>query len=354
MIGPSLNAKGGITTVVNGYIDAGLFDKWGIIYLNTHTEGSIVSKALVVISAMTKLLILLLKNDVALLHVHSAQTVSFWRKSIFMIVALLTKCPFIFHLHGSEFMQFYNKRCGRLAKWMVRFILKKSSRVIALSSQWKDNLLSIENTANVVCIYNSVLVPTVHSALRRHKRKNTLLFLGRLGERKGIYDLLEAVSQIKINFPDVILKCGGDGEIDKVAKRAEELGISKNIEILGWIRGKNKQKMLDEAAIYVLPSYNEGLPMGILEAMAEGLPVVSSTVGGIPDAIASGSDGILIEAGDIDAIVDSIERLLTDSELRINMGKAARQKIIDEFSANKILPEIENLYRELKAVPIIS
>lgn len=352
MIGPSINSMGGIATVVNGYISAGLFDKWGVIYLNTHVEGSKLKKLSVAVNAMSRLLILLIKRDVALLHVHSAQGVSFWRKFIFMLVALAAKCPVIFHLHGCEFMQFYNDRCGRLAKWLVRFVLRRSSRVVALSSQWKDNLLSIENNANVVCVFNSVLVPETHDVPPQNKRGSILLFLGRLGERKGTYDLLEAISRIKEKYPDVILKCGGDGELDKVAVRIDELGISDNVEILGWVKGSDKQVLLTEAAIYVLPSYNEGLPMGILESMEAGLPVVSSTVGGIPDAIDSGLDGILIKAGDIDALVDAIDTLLSDSELREKMGIAARNKIIKKFSAEKILPQIEDMYRELGAMPV--
>ncbi len=350
MIGPSIDSMGGISTVVNGYIDAGLFHRWSIVYLETHVEGSKLSKLSVALKALLKMIILLLKRDVALVHVHSAQGVSFWRKSVYILVAFIARCPVIFHLHGCEFMQFYNDRCGKLAKKFVCLILEKSSYVISLSSQWKRNILQIAKNANVVCVYNSVLVPPVRPLTPQKKRSPVLLFLGRLGKRKGIYDLLDAVATVKSKIPNVKLKCGGDGELTQVSAKAEDLGILDNVDILGWVRGNDKQILLDEASIYVLPSYDEGLPMGILEAMSNGLPVVASTVGGIPDAIDTGIDGVLIEPGDLDALVSSIETLLLNAELRGKMGNAARNKIKIKFSADKILPQIEDLYRSIGAV----
>jgi len=345
---------GGIATVVRNYEDAGLFEKWGIIFLSTHAEGSAPTKVFSAIYALYRFITLLLRRRVALLHVHSAQYTSFWRKSIFILVAFTAGCPVIFHLHGCEFMIFYNERCGWLGKRFVRFILAKSSVVVALSTQWVQNIARISSKVNVVCVYNSVTVPAAQNALPQKDRLPILLFLGRLGSRKGTYDLLEALVRVKDEVPNVVLKLGGDGELEQVVDRAKELGLEQNIEIMGWVRGDQKSSLLNEAAIYVLPSYNEGLPMGILEAMSVGLPVISTTIGGIPDAIDSGIDGILIEPGDIDGLVHAIERLLHDADYRQGMGNAAREKVVHKFSAEKVIPQLEKLYRELGATPAVS
>ena len=354
MLGPSGSAMGGIATVIRNYEEAGLFEKWGIIFLTTHAEGSASIKIFSAVYALYRFTMLLMQRRVALLHVHSAQHTSFWRKSIFVLVAFAAGGPVIFHLHGCEFMKFYNEGCGRIGKRFIRYILAKSSIVIALSTQWVQNIERISRKAHVVCVYNSVIVPAVQGALPQKKRQPILLFLGRLGSRKGTYDLLEALVRVKDKIPNVILKLGGDGELEQVMDRAKELGVERNIEILGWVRGDQKRSLLNEAAIYILPSYNEGLPMGILEAMSVGLPVISTTVGGIPDAIDSGIDGMLIEPGDVDGLAHAIERLLHDADFRQGMGNAAREKVVHNFSAEKVIPQLENLYRELGAAPAVS
>jgi glycosyltransferase involved in cell wall biosynthesis len=352
MMGPSINSLGGVASVVNGYIQAGLFDRWDVDYLNTHVEGTKANKLATALSALFGLLWLLLKDDVALVHIHASERVSFWRKLIYILIALAARRPVVFHLHGGAFIQFYTDRCGRLAKWIVRFVLEKSACVIGLSSQWKSNILGIAPRAKAVSIFNSVSVAPSCNALPQQGRRNILLFLGRLGQGKGTYDLLEAVARVRPAFPDIELQCGGDGELQQVAQWAKELGIEENIKILGWVKGEEKQRLLAEAAVYVLPSYIEGMPMGVLEAMAVGVPVITTTVGGIPDVINSGVDGILIEPGDVDALANAIALLLEDVDMRVKIGMAAKQKIMDCFSAEKILPQLEAVYRSLGAVPL--
>lgn len=352
MMGPSINSMGGVASVVNGYIHAGLFDRWEVVYLDTHVEGTKVQKLATAVNALFGLLGLLLKGEVALLHVHASERVSFWRKFIYIMIAFVARCPVVFHLHGGAFMQFYADRCGRLAKWIVRFVLKESTCVIALSSQWKIKLRSIAPGANVVCIFNSVSIPALRDSVPLQDRRPVLLFLGRLGKGKGTYDLLEAVARILPVFPNVELLCGGDGELEQVAARAKELGIGDNVKILGWVKGEEKQRLLDEAAVYVLPSYIEGMPMGVLEAMAAGVPVITTTVGGIPDAINPGVDGILIEPGDVNALSNAITSLLENADMRVNIGTAGRQKIVESFSAEKVVPQLEAIYRDLGAVPL--
>jgi len=349
MIGPSNKSLGGIATVVNGYTDAGLFDRWNIVYLCTHIEGTKFNKMSAAIKSLINLFVLLLKRNVSLVHVHSAQGVSFWRKFVFILVAFSFSCPVVFHLHAGRFMNFYHDRCGKIQQWLIRFVLRKSARIIVLSCQWEEHIFSLSPESKIVKVFNAVDVKKSRIVPDQKNRKPVLLYLGRLNKLKGIYDLLEAINRVRITYPDILLKCGGDGELDYVSKRVAELGIDSNVKILGWVSGDKKQALMDEASIYVLPSYFEGLPMGVLESMADSLPVVASAVGGIPDVIDSGKDGILIAAGDIDALVDAIEQLLGDAALRSEIGQAARKKIVDKFSMEIVLPQIEKIYRELGA-----
>ena len=123
------------------------------------------------------------------------------------------------------------------------------------------------------------------------------------------------------------------------------------MQVLGWVSGAAKERELAQATIYVLPSYAEGLPMGVLEAMAAGTPTIATTVGGIPDAIEDEVTGFLVEPGDIQTLTERIAQLLADAELRSRFAVAARAKIVSTFSADAVLAQLERLYGKLGAQP---
>lgn len=347
---PASTERGGIYSVIDVYKQSGLFDRWPVVYIGTYTSGTYWNKILVAVVALWQYMGLLITGRVALVHAHSASRASFWRKSIFILLAFAARRPVLLHLHGAEFDKFYNNECGQVRKWFVRFVFSHVDRVVTLSSRWKDFVLQIAEAAVAVRIFNPVRV-SVESYNPAVRQDNNLLFLGRLGQRKGIFDLLEALALIRLRVPAIKLQCGGDGDVMSVKARAQELGVGECVEFLGWVSGAAKERVLSEATVYVLPSYAEGLPMGILEAMAAGAPIVASSVGGIPDAIEDGVDGFLIEPGDVDALVDRITRLLLDREKRSAFSHAAREKALSTFSPESILPQVEELYANLGAVP---
>ena len=115
---------------------------------------------------------------------------------------------------------------------------------------------------------------------------------------------------------------------------------------------RQRTELLATASIYVLPSYAEGLPISILEAMSAGLPVVTTPVGGIPEAITDGEEGLLVPTGNAEALSDAIQRLLSDSELREAMGSRGQAKFDTCFNANVVLPQLESMYRDLGVLPV--
>jgi glycosyltransferase involved in cell wall biosynthesis len=174
-----------------------------------------------------------------------------------------------------------------------------------------------------------------------------VLFLGLVGRRKGIYDLLEAFKEALNQVPEIHLTVGGNGEVEKARLLADNLEINKNITFAGWVGGEQKEHLLKRASFYVLPSYNEGLPVSLLEAMSWNMPVISTRVGGIPELVDHGIDGFLIDAGDQKSLSESIALLARNEKLRQQMGDNARRKIENNFSREVVLPELENLYQSL-------
>jgi glycosyltransferase involved in cell wall biosynthesis len=349
MLGTSPDTRGGIASVVRVYQQHGLFEKYGIRYIVTHCDGSQAKKAARALAALFEYCGALVSRP-RLIHIHLSSRASFWRKLPFFLLAFLNRIPTILHLHGAEFAVFHDQECGRARKAMVRFVFDHSDRIVVLSGAWKEWVHGMCANPRVIVIYNPVSVPPV--APWRDRARGDVLSLGKLGERKGSYDLLQAVTKMTTARPDLRLLLGGDGEVERVRARARELGIDDRVRLLGWVRGEEKERLLSSAALYTLPSYNEGLPMSVLEAMAAGLPILTTPVGGIPEAVTHGVEGILVDPGDVRALADALNRLLGDRELARQMGEAARRKVEKLFSANAVLPNVEALYEEMGVRPV--
>lgn len=342
MVGPSPKSRGGIASVVGSYEQAGLFEKWPIVYLSSHVEGSKKKKLRAAYMSLTIFLRLLLSRRAKLLHVHVARRTSFWRKAMFIILAYSMRCPVFVHLHSGGFPDFYWKECGPIKKRIVRFILDRADRLIVLSSQWWELLSSITKNARITKIPNFIVRTQGENLFRREN--NSVLFLGRLSEEKGFFDLMEAAALITRRVPDFKLRCGGEGDIASIKAYIEKLGIQRTVDLLGWVGDDERCKLLDSSAIFVLPSYVEGLPMSVIEAMSKAIPVVASSVGGIPDVIEDGKDGKLIFPGDIKGIADALIDLLDDAAMRARMGQAGKKTVERRFTADNVLPILESMY----------
>ncbi|HJU99827.1 MAG TPA: glycosyltransferase family 4 protein [Burkholderiaceae bacterium] len=347
MIGTRFDTMGGISSVVNVYRAAGLFDRYPIRYVATHADGGAVTKALIALRALATFVWLLVTGQVGLLHIHVSSRASFWRKLPFFVLAHAARRPTIVHIHSGAFHTFYDG-CGKLGKALIRYVLDHASRVVVLSQTWKRWVESVSSNGHVTAIYNPVLLAAdAPASPAGAAARPTVLVLGRIGKNKGSYDLLEAARRIHDEIPGLSLQMGGDGELEQMRAAAASARLADCVQLLGWVSGDAKQQAMGRARVYALPSYNEGLPMSVLEAMAAGLPVVTTPVGGIPEAVSDGVEGYLITPGDVDALADRLKRLLQDGALAARMGQAARRKIEQTFSTDVILPRIAALYGEL-------
>jgi glycosyltransferase involved in cell wall biosynthesis len=282
------------------------------------------------------------------MHVHCALRASFWRKAIFMSMAMLAGCPVIFHLHGGGFKHFYETECGALRRRIIRFFLDRSTYIIVLSERWRAWIDGISANRSIVCIPNPVAVPEGPSP---RPRENLVLFLGRLERNKGVFDLLDAVSRAQKQIPDLRLVCAGDGDIESATRYAEKVSVRGAVSFPGWIGPAEKQSLMDRAAVCVLPSYAEGLPMSLLEAMACGLPVIATDVGGIPDLVADGVSGLLYTPGDIATLERLLCGLMRDPELGKRMALAARETVRLRFDAASAVAQLEEIYASVGLTP---
>jgi glycosyltransferase involved in cell wall biosynthesis len=341
MIGTDEATRGGIAAVVGVMRRHGLFERWGACYVPTHCDGSAWRKAQRALAACLRVGGGLLRDRIALLHVHTASGPSFWRKSLFIAAAQLAGVPYLLHVHGGGFEDFYRRRCGPLAQAWVRRALRRSHAVLALSQQWHDILRSIAPGCRCVVVPNPVEVPARAAPL--DGAPPTVLFLGLVAHSKGVADLAQAWPGVRNAVPDARLVVAGSGdELDALRARFD----AESVVFPGWIGGAEKEAWLQRAWAFVLPSHREALPMAILESMAWGVPVVATRVGGVPLAVRDGETGLLVEPRDVAALERALVALLRDDALRRRMGRAGRQRAIELFSADAQLQRVEALWRE--------
>lgn len=338
-------ARGGMRAVVEGYQADGIFDRWNVVLLNPHAEGALSVRLKMAASALCRFFWMLLTQQVALVHCHSAMRGSFWRKSIFALLARIFGIPVLFHLHGSEMKTFVNSQPKALQS-LIAWILSKQTVVVVLSRSWFDYIKDIAPAAKVEVMPNYVNLPQLPARIADADDGLTqVLFLGLVGLRKGVYDLLPAFKRALSQAPGLRLTIGGNGEVDKAQAMANDLGISDKVHFAGWVSGADKLRLLSQAQVYTLPSHNEGLPVSLLEAMSWNVPVVTTRVGGIPELVRDGIDGLLIDAGDQIALGNALASLALNIELRTRMGAEARSQVARTFSADVVLPRLDGLYR---------
>jgi glycosyltransferase involved in cell wall biosynthesis len=342
MVGVDPALPGGISAVVRCYRDHGLFARWPVRYLVSYRGRPLALQARVMTIAGARLTAALLRREVALLHVHSASRGSFWRKSSFCAAAWLFRVPFLFHLHSGEFDNFYRQECHALGRWWIRWILRRAAAVAVLSPGWLDVVRAIEPSARVSVLPNPVSIPVRPSDVAAECRR--VLFLGRLRRGKGVFDLLDALPTLLERHPQLRVCIAGDGELDAVHRHARQAGVDGAIELPGWIEGAAKDRELARADILVLPSYHEGLPLCVLEAMAQGVPVVATRVGGIPDALDDGACGVLVEPGRVDQLAAALTALADDPAHRRRLAQAARVRATEMFGAPGVCAAVSRLW----------
>jgi glycosyltransferase involved in cell wall biosynthesis len=159
--------------------------------------------------------------------------------------------------------------------------------------------------------------------------------------------MLEEAGVLRALVPGLRIECAGDGDLGKVQRYAQALNMGARVKLRGWLDRKAAEGLLARASVFVLPSYVEGLPMSLLEAMAMGCPVVATCVGGIPDIVEDGVNGLLVRPGDPHALAGALARVLRDKALASRLGEAARATVADRFTAERSLARLEKIYAGL-------
>ncbi len=340
----TLSTKGGMVSVVKNYLN---YKNWGdyhIKFIPTHLDSNKWIVMAFFAIQFVKIWLTVKTGHYEIAHLHTAERGSFWRKSFLLDFFQRNGIKVILHHHAAEFEDFYTK-CNEQQKKKIQKTLAKADVNIVLSERLIPMIKEKEPKANVKVLYNAV---ATYSSNPYSSDSKNILFMGRLGIRKGTFDLIEAIKKLDSQLPQDIqfLLCGDMGE-DAVRAKIKELNIEHRIAHIGWIDGKQKKDFISKTMINCLPSYNEGLPMTILETMAAGIPNISTSIASIPEVIKNGENGFLIKPGDTEALSSKILELVQNESLRTRFSQNSFTLITDNFSIDNHVNSLKKIYDSL-------
>lgn len=337
IIGPDPGSQGGIG-VLMGHLQETTSARTSLHFVNPGSSG--VRRFPAFLFAAHKIVRSRRKMD--LVHFNVASRGSTLRKVILSLVAKTCRIPYIIHLHGGSYRQFIHS----LKPWQKLFVVNffsSAQRILVLGESWQDYISTAFGIDKVRIGILPNAVPGPEKVDNLVARDGYMIFSGRLSESKGVRDLLMAIMKIS---PKVSWRLGLAGDYDASLPVAElhQLSRDPRIVLLGWLSQEELGRELDKASIYVLPSHAEGLPLGLLDAMAHSCVPVATPVGAIPEVLVDNYNGILVEVGSPDSLAIHLERLLSDSHKIQNIQKQARRTWEESYSMTYYRAKLDEIY----------
>jgi glycosyltransferase involved in cell wall biosynthesis len=342
-IGPEFNGqRGGMASVLEVYSKSIPHFNFISTYHNRNTLYNIFYYCRSVIKFIGKLIG---NRKIKIVHLHSASRGSFLRKSILIIIAKLFRKKTVLHMHGGEFKIFY-QQSGSF-QFLIRYILNTVDELVCLSDEWKNYFDSVTKNKQSIILNNPVIFPGTVEENKINLPVN-ILFLNHVTSKKGVFDVVEVFIKNKAwlkNTFKLVIAGAGEGT-EKLQSILAEDKDPDFIEFKGWISGKEKEKLLKDSNIFILTSYNEGLPMSILEAMSYGKPVIATKVGGIPRIVKPGENGWLVEPGDTIALKEIFEQIKSNLPALPTFSNNSL-KIVQDYSPEKVNEKLNEIYAGL-------
>jgi glycosyltransferase involved in cell wall biosynthesis len=273
-------------------------------------------------------------------HVHMAARGSMYRKAIVVTLAKALRRPVILHVHaGSGDIDAFADRLGGPRIRLLRAAFAIADRVLTVSSSSAATLRSRFVDADVVVVPNAP--PEVAPNPPRPEREEVeILFLGGFANPvKGGAILAEALPALLRRCPQARVRLAGPGD--------DPGALPAGAGWVGWLDPEAKDRVFREADLFVMPSLSEGLPVALLEAMARGLPIVVTRVGGVPEVVSDGVDAVLVEPGDPAALADGLAGLVEDPARRRALGDAAVERV-RRLADDDVYGRLDRIYDELR------
>jgi glycosyltransferase involved in cell wall biosynthesis len=285
-------------------------------------------------------------------HIATAFGLSFLKHSVCIVIARLFGSRVLLHPHCS--FHYLYERQSRAWQRIVRSIVGLCHGVIVISNEWKKLQevvpgCQIYYLPNAIDIKSYVEVGREKITSQSDKPSLHILYLGHLGKAKGSFDLVCAAKAVLEHGHELVFELVGQeqvfGDIEQLNTQIAKAGLEQFIYVRPGVPYEEKIELLRSADIFVYPSYHEGMPMAVMEAMACGLPIIATRVGGLPDLVCPGVNGILVPAGQPDQLADAILQLIRNPQMRHSMQINSLQLAQENFDVEKRVPRLLDIYQ---------
>lgn len=343
MVGMHLTkTRGGITTLTSAILNSALKHDYDFIYLASQAEDfRKFRKVLLALYAVTRFIAVCLLKRPSLVYIHVGSNASLYRESAFILLARLLGRPVLSHFHAGDIDNYYPQQ-PRLGKDFIRMAIGLSDAVIAVSQESARQLRQFVGASNILTIPNSIDTSAFSPGRKAGKGEAVrLLFVGAVGKLKGEEDLISALAILKASDLNLTVSFLGYGA-DSLAERCEELDITGLIDHLGPVSMDQRIAFFEQADIFVLPTYAEAMPISLIEAMAAGLAIISTPVGGIPELVEDGREALLAPVGDVEVLAEKIALLVTNEEARTAVGRNARKRAVEQMDFAKYVKRLRS------------
>lgn len=321
---------GGMTTHSRLFLASSMFSGGRSVLFDTTPpagEPNVVARFLYSCLNTGRLLRLVRRERADVVHFMTSDYLGFYEKSAMALLCQLFGARSVLHPVGS-FVNFYGR-----AEWgrpVIRFILRRIAAVAAVQERVQSYIRALAPDTPVWLIPNPVdcrlFTPPVPAPSDTGKVR--IVFCGAVVEGKGIFDLLEAARLFRARLQRAEIIVLGDGPaLNECERRVRDYELRGLVELKGFVDERTVRGYLLASHIFCLPSYSEGMPISVLEAMATGLPIVATSVGGIPFAVRQGFEGWLVPPGDVDGLGRALVNLVDSAPVRHAMGRRGCERV---------------------------
>nr|WP_294507739.1 glycosyltransferase family 4 protein [uncultured Rhodopila sp.] len=288
------------------------------------------------------------RGRLAVVHLNLAERGSVYRKAALLAATKLAGGRALLHLHAAQIVQFHDSM-GPAGKLLLRWMFRSADHCVVLGDVWRrwvaDTFGIKPNRISVV--YNGVPATVAKQRTVPADGKFRLLFVGNLLERKGVKDLLQAFAAPSLRSRNIELTMAGGGPVELYRGMAQQLGIAERITFTGWVTQDEARSLMVNADALILPAYDEGLPLVILEALASATPVICTPVGSIPEVLADGETALFVTPGDEAGIEAAITKLMDDPAIGRTIAAGGSALYERLFTMQAFARSIGSLYAML-------
>lgn len=351
MSGPSLDAVSGISTHLRMLFASDLARDYELLHFQVGSEGrreNALQKLMRFTLSPLQLALFLLRSGAEVVHLNVPLDLKgYWRDLVYAIVARLLGRRVVNQIHGGAMPQDFF-RGNALLTWILRRFLVSSDAVTVLSKAELSAYRAFDARIRVHLIPNGIDPTGLADQARacNANRPLQLVYIGRLARAKGLFELIEASMELNRAGREFKLSIAGGGpDQGALIAAAAKAGLHQRVRFLGSVFAAEKFRLWLDADLFVFPTYTEGLPYSLLEAMAAGCVPIATPVGAIPDVMRDGEHGLFVPVKDAGALARAVAALDDDRAALARMAEACRRRVREHYTLARLAGDFRRLYR---------